>query len=121
MTTTNTDSLGIAPNGSNGSKPVKTDSALTKLLAETKGKKVSESDRKAITNAIFKTMSERAKLQAALEAFDAKADETAVNMVRCYGAKHVTVGGVRYVPTSRGTRVYYKKMSDEQETIALDD
>jgi hypothetical protein len=105
-------------NGSNGS--AKPPSALVKLLAESKGKKVSESDRKAITNAFVKTMGERQKLLAALEAFDAKADETAVNMVRCYGVKHVTVGGVRYVPTSRGTRVYYKRMSDQIDTVALD-
>ena len=66
-------------------------------------------------------MGERAKLLAALEAFDAKANQTAIDMVRCYGAKHVTVGGVRYVPTSRGERVYYKKMSDQTDTVALDD
>lgn len=105
----------------NGSvKTPKPESALTKLLSEIKGKKVSETDRKAVTNVFVKTMGERAKLLAALEAFDAKADETAVNMVKCYGAKHVTVGGVRYVPTSRGARVYYKKMSDETDTVALD-
>jgi len=103
---------------SNGkSKP---ESALTKLLAETKGKKVNESDRKAITNAFVKAQSERAKLQAALDAFDSKADETAVNMVRCYGAEHVTIAGVVYVPTSRGERVYYKRMGGAKQPIALD-
>jgi len=116
-----TESTGIAPNGNGHTSTPKPESALTKLLAESKGKKVSESDRKATTNAFIKAMGERQKLQAALDAFDAKADETAVNMVRCYGAKHVTVGGVRYVPTSRGARVYYKKMSDTNDTIALDE
>ena len=105
-----TESNGIAPKVS----------ALSKLLEEIKGKKVNESDRKKVTNDFVKAMGERAKLQAALDAFDAKSDETAVAMVRCYGATHVTVAGVRYVPTSRGSRIYYKKMSDQNDTIALD-
>jgi hypothetical protein len=110
-------------NDSNGSKngsATKEPSALAKLLEETKGKKVNETDRKAITNAFVKSMGERAKLEAALKAFDEKANQNAIDMVRCYGTKHVTVGGVRYVPTSRGERVYYKKMSDQLDTVALD-
>lgn len=95
-------------------------SALTKLLKECEGKKANDTDRKAATKAFVAAMGERAKLEAALKAFDAKADETAIAMVRCYGAKHVTVAGVRYVPTSRGDRVYYKKMSDQVDTVALD-
>lgn len=120
---TDTDSTGIAPNGhSNGNGASKPLSALALLLKdiETKKVKVNESDRKKVTNDFVKAMGERAKLQAALDAFDAKADDTAVQMVRCYGGKHVTVGGVRYVPTSRGSRIYYKKMSDQQDTISLD-
>jgi hypothetical protein len=27
---------------------------------------------------------------------------------------------VRYVPTSRGERIYYKRMSDQTDTVALD-
>jgi hypothetical protein len=111
---TSTDSPGIATNGKG-----KPDSALTKLLAAVKGTKVNETDKKKTTEAFKKAMGERAKLQAALDAFDAKADETAVNMVKCYGATHVMVDGVRYVPTSRGDRVYYKKMSDQLNVVEL--
>lgn len=108
-----TDSNGIAPD----SKPV---SALAKLLAEIKdGPKPNASDLKATTAAFKTAMGKRAELQKALDDFDAKADATAVAMVRCYGAKHVVVGGVRYVPTSRGERIYYKKMSDSHDTIEL--
>lgn len=104
-------------NGSGKKAP----SALEKLLAECKGKKVNESDKKKITNDFVKAQGERAKLQAALDAFDAKADDTAANMVRCYGSAAVTVGGVRYIPTSRGERVYYKRMTDQPKpVIALD-
>ena len=107
---------------SNGSPaPVKGPSALEKLLAECKGKKVNESDKKKVTNDFVKAQGERAKLQAALDAFDAKADDTAANMVRCYGSAAVTVQGVRYIPTSRGERIYYKKMTDQPKpVIALD-
>jgi len=96
-------------------------SALAVLLADlAKSKtKVNESDKKAVTAAFKAAMGERAKLQAALDAFDAKADDTAVKMVRCYGAAHVMVGGVRYVPTSRGERIYYKKMSDQPDVVEL--
>lgn len=95
-------------------------SALAKLLAECKGKKVNESDKSAVTKKFVAAMGERAKLQAALDAFDAKSDALAVDMVRCYGNKHVTVGGARFVPTSRGERVFYKKMGEPQDTVALD-
>jgi len=101
-------------------KPSKPESALTLLLASMKGQKApNESDKKAVTNAFKKAMGERAKLQAALDKFDAEADATAVQMVRCYGAKHLTVDGVRYVPTSRGSRVYYKRMSDSTDVVEL--
>lgn len=103
----------------NGEK--KGPSALAKLLKACEGKKVNESDKKKITNDFVKAQGERAKLQAALDAFDAKNDDTAANMVRCYGAAAVTVAGVRYVPTSRGERIYYKKMNDQPKpVIALD-
>ena len=94
-------------------------SALALLLESLKGAKVNESDKKSVTADFKKAMGERAKLQAALDAFDEKADETAVKMVRCYGAAHVMVGGVRYVPTSRGERIYYKKMSDQPDVVEL--
>lgn len=111
---TDTDSTGIAP------AAPKAPSALTALLASLKGQKVpNESDKKAIVNAFKKAMGERAKLQAALEEFDATADATAVGMVKCFGAKHVDVNGVRYVPTSRGPRIYYKKMSDNPDVEKL--
>lgn len=114
----NTESPGIAPTTA---KPVKTESALTKLINDSKGKKVNESDKKKITNDFVKSMGERQKLQAALDAFDAKADDTAANMVRCYGSAHVIVAGVKYIPTCRGEKISYKKMSDETKTvIALD-
>lgn len=100
-------------------KPAKVDSALMKLIEESKGKKVSESDRKAVTNAFIKAMGERQKLQAALDAFDAKVDETAVNMVRCYGSAHVELGGIKYIPTCRGEKISYKKMSDEKKTVVV--
>lgn len=97
-------------------------SALTLLLESIKGQKTpNASDTKATKSAFVKAMGERAKLQAALDAFDASANVTAINMVKCFGAQHVTVGGVRYVPTSRGERVYYKKMSDQTNTVNLDD
>jgi hypothetical protein len=40
-------------------------------------------------------------------------------MVKCYGSKQVEVNGVRYIPTSRGSRIYYKKMSDSPEVEKL--
>lgn len=109
-------------NGSNGNgngSSEKAPSALAKLLADSKGQKVNETDRKKVTEAFKKAMGKRAELQAALDKFDAEADATAVQMVKCYGAKHVMVDGVRYVPTSRGERVYYKKMSDSLDVVEL--
>lgn len=96
-------------------------SALQKLLKTIEAEKIklNASDIKAVTADFKKAMGERKKLQDALDAFDAKTDETAVKMVKAYGKKHVVVDGVRYVPTSRGARVYYKRMSDEHDTIEL--
>jgi len=99
----------------------KSKSALSLLLEElSKSKaKINETDKKAITAAFKTSMGERAKLQAALDAFDAKSDETAIKMVRCYGATHVMIGGIRYVPTSRGERIYYKRMGDQSDVVEL--
>jgi hypothetical protein len=96
-------------------------SALATLLEQLKSSKakVNETDKKAATAAFKAAMGERAKLQAALDAFDAKSDATAIAMVKCYGAAHVMVAGVRYVPTSRGERIYYKKMSDQPDVVEL--
>jgi hypothetical protein len=107
----------VITNGNGSSTKV---SALTKLLKACEGKKVNEADKRKITNDFVKAQGERKKLQDALDAFDAKADDTAVNMVRCYGAEHVTIAGVVYVPTSRGDRVYYKRMGGAKQPIALD-
>lgn len=112
-----TESTGIAPNG-NGSKNGK-ESALTKLLAQCKDVKVNDTDRKKATEAFKKAMGKRAELEKALKDFDATADATAVAMVRCFGGKHVMVDGVRFVPTSRGERVYYKRMGNEQDVVEL--
>lgn len=103
---TETNSEGIAPT------TAKTPSALEKLLTAVKGQKANESDKKKAAEAFKKAMGKRAELQKALDDFDAKADETAVMMVRCYGNKQVVVDGERYAPTSRGERVYYKKLSN---------
>lgn len=109
-----TESNGIAP-------AVKPKSALAILLEEmSAGKhKTNATDKKAATENFKKAMGERAKLQAALDAFDAKADETSVLMVKCFGNTHVMVGGVRYVPTSRGARVYYKRMTDQPDVVEI--
>jgi hypothetical protein len=101
----------VETNGSNG-KPAKEDSALAKLLASVKGQKVNETDKKKASEAFKKAMGKRAELQKALDDFDAAADATAVAMVKCFGSKQVNVDGVRYAPTSRGERVYYKRLSD---------
>ena len=93
-------------------KPAKEDSALAKLLASVKGAKVNETDKKKASDAFKKAMGKRAELQKALDDFDATADATAVLMVKCYGTKQVVVDGVRYAPTSRGERIYYKRLSD---------
>lgn len=94
-------------------------SALTLLLEKVVTVKANATDKKAAADVFKKNMGEREKLLEGLKAFDAKADKVAEAMVRCYGAAHVTVDGVRYIPTSRGERVYYKRMSDEQETVEL--
>jgi hypothetical protein len=111
---TDTNSTGIAP------AAPKAPSALTVLLNSIKGQKApNESDKKAIVNAFKKAMGKRAELQAALDQFDAESDATAIGMVKCYGSKQVEVNGVRYIPTSRGSRIYYKKMSDSPEVEKL--
>jgi adenosylmethionine-8-amino-7-oxononanoate aminotransferase len=95
-------------------------SALQTLVESLKdAKKPSASDIKAVTNSFIKAMGEREKLQKALDDFDAKANKTAEDMVRCFGAEPVRLGGMKYVPTSRGSRIYYKKMSDH--AINLDE
>ncbi len=95
-------------NGHTTSKP---DSALVALLKQPQTK-VNETDKKKVVSAFKAAMGKRAQLQKALEDFDAEADATAVQMVKCFGAKHLDIDGVRYVPTSRGARVFYKKMGD---------
>lgn len=102
-----------------GSKDTKK-SALSVLVDSLKDqKKPNASDVKAVSEKFKKAMGKRAELEAALKKFDADNDALAVEMVKCYGSKHVTVDGVRYVPTSRGERVYYKKMSDSHDTVEL--
>lgn len=98
-------------NGSNGSA-AKVPSALEKLLASVKGQKVNETDKKKASDAFKKAMGKRAELQKALDDFDAQADATAVLMVKCFGTVQIVVDGDRYAPTSRGERVYYKKLSN---------
>lgn len=97
---------------------IKKPSALAALLALPKTK-VNETDKKAAVAAFKASQGERQKLQDALDAFDAKADVTAVALVKCFGAQHLMIGGVRYVPTSRGERIYYKKMGDQAEVVNL--
>lgn len=98
----------------------KKSSALDKLVKSLEGvKKPNASDVKAVTEKFKKSMGERAKLQKALDDFDSQSNEIAIEMVKCYGKKHLTINGARYVPTSRGERVYYKKMSDSHDTIEL--
>lgn len=106
---------------SNGNGVAKPKSALTLLLEDREaGKfKTNESDKKATTEAFKKSMGERAKLQKALDDFDAKSDKTAIEMVKCFGTQHIMIAGVRYVPTSRGARVYYKKMGEQQDVVEL--
>ena len=112
---TDTNSTGIAPDSKK-----KAPSALSKLVESLKGqKKPNASDIKAIGEKFKKFGTEREKLVKALQKLDADADSLAIDMVKCHGTTHVTVEGVRYVPTSRGDRVYYKRMSDEHETVEL--
>ena len=107
----------IVPTESNTKK-----SALTLLLEGLKDqKKPNATDVKAVKNSFVKAMGEREKIQKALEEFDRNSAATAVAMVKCFGAQKVTVGGVLYIPTSRGERIYYKKMSDRSEAVSLDD
>lgn len=78
-----------------------------------------EADKKAASEAFKKSMGERAKLEKALADFDKKSTTIAENMVRAFGTKQVTVDGVRFAPTSRGDRIYYKTMSSTTETVEL--
>lgn len=106
--------------GNISTEPKKTESALAKLIKSLEGaKKPNVSDVKAIGEKFKKSMGEREKLVKALETFDKSADALAVDMVKCHGKSHITVDGVRYVPTSRGERVYYKRMSDDADTVEL--
>ena len=101
-------------------KTEKKASALNKLLDSLKGQPLpNKTDVKATGDKFKKRMGEREKLVKALEDFDAAAGDLAANMVKCFGRQHITVDGVRYVPTSRGERIYYKRMSDEHETVEL--
>ncbi len=86
------------------------ESALTKLVKASKDLKVNATDKKATGAEFKKTMGKRAELLKALADFDKASDGLAVKMVQCFGTAHVVVEGVTYVPTSRGERVYYKKM-----------
>ncbi len=97
-------------------KPV---SALSKFLEANKGKKVNETDKKAVGTKFKKTMGEREKIVAQLDAFDKTTQKLAEEMISCYGATQIVVDGVRYIPTSRGERIFYKKMSDSTETVEL--
>lgn len=95
-------------------------SALNKLLDSLKGQPApNKTDIKAAGDKFKKRMGEREKLVKALEDFDAATGDLATTMVKCFGRQHIAVDGVRYVPTSRGERIYYKRMSDEHETVEL--
>ena len=95
----------------NGTTPTpKADSALAKLIKASKDIKVNATDKKAVSAEFKKTVSKRAELQKALDDFDKGNDALAVKMIQCYGSEAIIVDGVRYVPTSRGERVYYKQM-----------
>lgn len=97
----------------------KTPSALAKFIAANKGKKVNETDKKAVGAKFKKLMGEREKIVAQLAKFDADAQKVSEEMIACYGNTQVVVDGVRFVPTSRGERIFYKKMSDDVETVEL--
>lgn len=95
-------------------------SALTLLIESLKGQTApNKTDVKAITNAFKESMGKREALLKQLKELEAADNQTAINMVKCYGAKHVVVGGVRYVPTSRDERIYYKRMSDSHDAVEL--
>jgi hypothetical protein len=100
-------------------KASKTPSALAKFLEGNKGKKTNETDKKAVGAKFKKLMGEREKLVSALAKFDAEAQKTSEEMIACYGSTEIVIDGVRFVPTSRGERIFYKKMSDDKETVEL--
>lgn len=97
----------------------KAPSALAKFLKANEGKKVNDTDKKTVGAKFKKLMGEREKLVQALETFDKSAQKVSEEMIACYGATQVVVDGVRFVPTSRGERIFYKKMSDTAETVEL--
>lgn len=99
--------------------PSKKPSALAKFLDANKGKKVNETDKKTVGAKFKKLMGEREKILAQLAKFDAETQKTSEEMIACYGVTQVVVDGIRFVPTSRGERIFYKKMSDDVETVEL--
>lgn len=105
--------------GNVSSKAPKAKSALDLLLESVKDQKPNASDIKKVSEEFKKSMGKRDEILKQLEEHDAKTNQLAINMVKCHGKKHITVNGVRYVPTSRGERVFYKRMSDEHETVEL--
>ena len=94
-------------------------SALTEFLAKNKDKKVNETDKKTTGAKFKKLMGEREKIVASLKKFDEEAQTLSEQMIACYGASHIVVDGVKYIPTSRNGRVFYKTMGDESETVEL--
>lgn len=99
----------------NGKKP----SALAALLESLEGKKANDSDKKAVAKKFKEAQGKREAILAQLEAHDKASSELASEMVRCFGAKHIEIDGIRYVPTSRNERIYYKKMSDNPDVEKL--
>lgn len=94
-------------------------SALALLLKSIEGKKVNDSDKKKTVEAFKKAMGKRQELENQLKSFDEETDALAVNMIKCFGGKQVEVNGQRFAPTSRGSRVYYKKLADSNEVEKL--
>jgi hypothetical protein len=93
-------------------------SRLASFIKENEGKKVNETDKKTIVAAFKKKATEREKIVAQLEAIDKAAAKTDEDMVRVFGSKSVTLDGVKYSPTARGERIFYKRMSDT-DTVEL--
>jgi len=94
-------------------------SALAALLKTLEGKKVNDSDKKAAAKKFKEAQGKREVILAQLEAHDKASAELAAEMIRCFGAKHIEIDGIRYVPTSRNERIYYKKMSDSPDVEKL--
>lgn len=93
-------------------------SALAVFLEANKSKKVNETDKKAVGAKFKKAMGEREKIVAQLETFDKTAHKIAEEMISCYGGAKIVVDGVQYVPTCRGERIFYKRMS-ESDSVEL--